>query len=89
MQLLALLFVDDRALRLHRRHPDKRDVWIFDYVDREEPMLLRMFERRLRGYRAIGYARGETPLGYGESSDERPGAGATDPTDLDPQSDFG
>jgi hypothetical protein len=27
-------------------------------------MLLRMFEKRLRGYRAIGYARGEAPLGY-------------------------
>jgi hypothetical protein len=27
-------------------------------------MLRRMFEKRLRGYRAIGYARGEAPLGY-------------------------
>ncbi len=26
-------------------------------------MLLRMFEKRLRGYRGIGYARGEAPLG--------------------------
>jgi hypothetical protein len=33
-------------------------------------MLLRMFEKRLRGYRAIGYARGEAPLGYGEPGDE-------------------
>ena len=33
-------------------------------------MLLRMFERRLRGYRAIGYARGEAPLGFGEASEE-------------------
>ena len=39
---------------------------IFDYVDRDVPMLLRMFEKRLRGYRAIGYARGEAPLGYQE-----------------------
>lgn len=38
----------------------------FDYVDREVPMLLPMFEKRLRGYRAIGYARGEAPLGYAE-----------------------
>lgn len=30
------------------------------------PMLLRMFERRLRGYRGIGYARGEAPLGCTE-----------------------
>ncbi len=33
-------------------------------------MLLRMFEKRLRGYRAIGYARGEAPLGYAETADE-------------------
>ena len=54
--------------RLHRLHPGKTEVRIFDYVDREVPMLLRMFEKRLRGYRAIGYARGEAPLGYGEAS---------------------
>ena len=34
------------------------------------PMLLRMFEKRLRGYRGIGYARGEAPLGYAERGDE-------------------
>lgn len=34
------------------------------------PMLLRMFEKRLRGYRAIGYARGDAPLGYAEPNDE-------------------
>lgn len=56
--------------RLHRLHPGKKDVRIFDYVDREVPMLLRMFEKRLRGYRAIGYARGEAPLGYAEPADE-------------------
>lgn len=58
------------AGRLHRQHPGKREVRIFDYVDRGVPMLLRMFEKRLRGYRAIGYARGETPLGYAEVLDE-------------------
>jgi superfamily II DNA or RNA helicase len=56
--------------RLHRLHPGKRDVQIYDYVDREVPILLRMFERRLRGYRAIGYARGEAPLGYAEPKDD-------------------
>ncbi len=56
--------------RLHRLHPGKRDLHIFDYVDREVPMLLRMFEKRLRGYRAIGYARGEAPLGYAEPTDD-------------------
>jgi hypothetical protein len=57
--------------RLHRLHPGKRVVRIFDYVDREVPMLLRMFEKRLRGYRAIGYARGEAPLGYAAPSDDQ------------------
>ncbi|MDX1409973.1 MAG: DEAD/DEAH box helicase, partial [Saprospiraceae bacterium] len=40
--------------RLHRLHPDKSEVRIYDYVDRDVPTLARMFERRLRGYRAIG-----------------------------------
>jgi superfamily II DNA or RNA helicase len=56
--------------RLHRLHPAKKEVRIFDYVDREIPMLLRMFEKRLRGYRGIGYARGEAPLGLAEPGDE-------------------
>ena len=56
--------------RLHRPHPRKTEVRIFDYVDRDVPMLLRMFEKRLRGYRAIGYVRGEAPLGYAEPGDD-------------------
>ena len=55
--------------RLHRLHPGKTEVRIFDYVDRDVPMLLRMFQRRLRGYRAIGYARGERPSGGLKASD--------------------
>ena len=58
------------AGRLQRLHPGKREVRIFDYVDRDVPMLLRMFEKRLRGYRAIGFARGEVPLGFGATGDE-------------------
>ena len=42
--------------RLHRLHPGKTDVRVVDYVDHEVPMLQRMFQRRLRGYQAIGYA---------------------------------
>jgi superfamily II DNA or RNA helicase len=55
--------------RLHRPHPRKRAVRVFDYVDRVMPMLLRMFERRLRGYRAMGYAKGEAQPGT--TGDER------------------
>jgi superfamily II DNA or RNA helicase len=43
--------------RLHRLHPGKTDVRIYDYVDHDVPMLHKMFQRRLRGYQAIGYAR--------------------------------
>ncbi len=57
--------------RLHRRHPAKTEVRVYDYVDREVPMLLRMFEKRLAAYRAIGYARGEAPLGFAEPPEER------------------
>ena len=45
--------------RLHRPHPRKTNIQIFDYVDRAVPMLLKMFERRLRAYRAIGYVQEE------------------------------
>ncbi len=54
------------AGRLHRVHRRKTEVRIFDYVDREVAVLRRMFEKRLRTYRAIGYGRGDAPLGYGE-----------------------
>jgi superfamily II DNA or RNA helicase len=57
------------AGRLQRLHPRKKEVRIYDYVDREVPMLARMFEKRLRGYRTIGYVRvddedaSEEPIG--------------------------
>jgi superfamily II DNA or RNA helicase len=57
--------------RLHRSHPANTEVRIYDYVDREVPMLLRMFEKRLTTYRAIGYARGEAPLGFAEPAEEQ------------------
>lgn len=53
--------------RLHRLHPGKSEVRIYDYVDREVSMLARMFEKRLRGYRAIGYAPAEPPGGFEEA----------------------
>jgi superfamily II DNA or RNA helicase len=44
------------AGRLHRLHDNKRVVRIYDYVDVEVPMLIRMYKKRLKGYRAIGYS---------------------------------
>ena len=43
------------AGRLHRLSGGKRDVRIYDYADLNVPMLARMFDRRCRGYEAIGY----------------------------------
>ncbi len=43
------------AGRLQRAHAGKREVQIYDYVDRAVSVLTRMFEKRLRGYRAMGY----------------------------------
>jgi superfamily II DNA or RNA helicase len=57
--------------RIHRLHPNKTELRIYDYVDQEVPMLMRMFEKRLATYRAIGYARGEAPLGFAEPMEER------------------
>ena len=45
--------------RLHRLHPEHTKVRIYDYVNRRIPVLARMYERRLRGYRAIGYERSD------------------------------
>lgn len=50
------------AGRLHRLHPGKEEVQIYDYVDESVPMLARMFERRSRGYRAMGYRIEESGL---------------------------
>ncbi len=43
------------AGRLHREHATKTDVRIFDFVDTGHPALLRMWDKRRRGYRAMGY----------------------------------
>jgi superfamily II DNA or RNA helicase len=43
------------AGRLHRSHPGKQQTLIYDYVDAELPVLRRMFAKRLRAYRSLGY----------------------------------
>jgi superfamily II DNA or RNA helicase len=54
------------AGRLSRLHPQKAEVRIYDYVDAEVSICARMYEKRLRGYRALGY----TPMA---DADSRPG----------------
>lgn len=43
------------AGRLHREHAGKTDVRIIDVVDTGHPVLPRMWTRRQRGYRSMGY----------------------------------
>ncbi len=42
--------------RLHRLHADKREVQVYDYVDGAVSMFTAMFDKRLRGYAAVGYS---------------------------------
>jgi len=46
------------AGRLHREHATKTDVRIVDFVDMGHPALLRMWDKRQRGYKAMGYRMG-------------------------------
>jgi superfamily II DNA or RNA helicase len=48
--------IQQYAGRLHRLHATKTVVRIYDYVDGAVPVLARMYDRRLKGYKAIGYA---------------------------------
>jgi very-short-patch-repair endonuclease len=43
------------AGRLHRLYDRKREVRVYDYADLKVPLLARMFDRRCRGYQAVGY----------------------------------
>ena len=65
--------------RLHRLHPAKREVRVYDYVDEGVPALRRMSEKRIRGYRNLGYSV-ERPDGEGAISPLLPeGAGSSCP----------
>jgi superfamily II DNA or RNA helicase len=44
------------AGRLHRAHPAKRDIRIYDYVDSDVAVLRRMYAKRMRAYADMGYA---------------------------------
>jgi superfamily II DNA or RNA helicase len=41
--------------RLHRDHDGKREVIVYDYVDRGVPVLARMAAKREKGYKSLGY----------------------------------
>ncbi|MDR2075327.1 MAG: DEAD/DEAH box helicase [Desulfovibrio sp.] len=48
------------AGRLHREHADKTDIRIYDYVEKDNPQLYRMWKKRCTGYGAMGYQISET-----------------------------
>lgn len=50
------------AGRLHRTYSGKSDVQIYDYVDIHIPVLDRMYGKRLKGYKDLGYQIGEPGL---------------------------
>jgi len=43
------------AGRLHRLNANKKEVVIYDYVDFDIPVLVKMYAKRRAGYKAIGY----------------------------------
>jgi len=43
------------AGRLNRGCAYKKDVRIYDYVEKDQPQLARMWDKRQRGYRSLGY----------------------------------
>jgi len=49
------------AGRLHRSKKDKNEVRIYDYVDYNVSVLMRMFEKRLKTYKMMGYDINENP----------------------------
>jgi len=48
--------IQQYAGRLHRLYENKNEVQIYDYVDVHVGVLERMYQKRLKGYAAIGYA---------------------------------
>ncbi len=50
--------------RLHRLHESKHVIRVYDYVDACVPVLNRMYDKRLRAYKSVGYT-------IAQSSDEQ------------------
>ena len=44
------------AGRLHRLHPGKVEVQVYDYVDSSVPMLAKMHDKRMKGFKTMWYS---------------------------------
>lgn len=42
--------------RLHRAYEGKESVEVYDYVDYKDEAFLKMYEKRLKGYKSLGYS---------------------------------
>lgn len=42
--------------RIHRQFNGKQRITVYDYVDQTLPMLRQMFQKRIKGYEAMGYS---------------------------------
>ncbi len=56
------------AGRLHREGEGKTEVVVYDYVDASVPMLERMYKKRLRTYRRLGYEVAEAEGAEGDGA---------------------
>ena len=45
------------AGRLHRQRENKKEIRIYDYVDGKMPIFEKMYKRRLKAYKSLGYER--------------------------------
>ena len=54
--------------RLHRLHENKQVVRVYDYCDVSVPVLNRMYEKRFKAYKAVGYT--VTRPGEGDAQDD-------------------
>lgn len=61
--------VEQYAGRLHRDYEGKKDVVIYDYIDSHIRVLERMYHKRLKAYKRIGYQIGTAEVSETESID--------------------
>jgi superfamily II DNA or RNA helicase len=45
--------------RLNRAYYGKKEIRVYDYVDAKVPVLLRMYHKRQKGYKALGFVEGD------------------------------
>ncbi|WP_186670397.1 DEAD/DEAH box helicase family protein [Sporosarcina sp. BP05] len=52
--------------RLHRNHPGKQEVRVYDYVDQQVDLLMKMHGKRLKGFDSMGYTTADEAIADSE-----------------------